>query len=59
MLRLFNCISRFVAMSGIGGIAQSVASDLLTRLARPDLTDDDLRQLQQEAESRGYVLERA
>ena len=55
----FRAISRFVAMAGIGGIAQSVASDLLARLAKPELTDEEFDMLQREAEQRGYVLERA
>ena len=59
MSRIFRCMSRFVAMAGIGGIAQSVASDLRARLAKPGLQDTEFRKLQAEAEKRGYVLERA
>jgi hypothetical protein len=56
---LFRCLSRFVAMAGIGGIAQSVATDLLARLANPRLNDEEFENLRREAEQRGYVLERA
>lgn len=55
---VFRCLSRFVAMAGIGGIAQSVATDLLARLANPALTDQEFQSLQREAEERGYALER-
>jgi hypothetical protein len=53
----FRSISRFVAMAGIGGIAQTVSTDLLARLAKPGLTDADFAQLQKDAEEQGYVLE--
>src|SRR5207247_5637285 len=44
----YRAISRFVAMAGIRGIVQSVATDLLARLAKPQLTDDDFEELQRE-----------
>ncbi len=59
MSKLFRCMSRFVAMAGIGGIAQSVATDLLARLSNPNLNDQEFEHLRKEAEKRGYVLERA
>lgn len=55
----FRAASRFVAMAGIGGIAQSVATDLLAKLAEPKLTDEEFEKLKKEAEDRGYVLKRA
>jgi hypothetical protein len=54
---LFRSISRFVAMSGIGGIAQTVSSSLLAELAKPGLTDEQFTKLQAEAAAQGYVLE--
>jgi hypothetical protein len=59
MKTVFGFISRFVSMAGIGGIAQSVASDLLARLSNPALTDDEFNKLKLEAQSRGYILEQA
>ncbi|WOD37329.1 hypothetical protein [Nodosilinea sp. E11] len=55
---LFRTISRFVAMAGIGGIAQSVATDLLARLADQELTDKEFKSLQNDAQKRGYTLDR-
>jgi hypothetical protein len=56
---MFRFISRFVSMSGIGGISQSVSSQLLARLAEPDLSDEEFSQLQADAEEKGYELSKA
>jgi len=56
---MFYALSRFVSMAGIGGIAQTVSTDLLARLAEPNLTDEQFRLLQQEAAAAGYELEAA
>lgn len=59
MKTVFSFISRFVAMAGIGGIAQSVASDLLARLSKPGLTDEEFDRLKHDAEALGYTLDKA
>jgi hypothetical protein len=58
MKTTFSFISRFVAMAGIGGIAQSVASDLLAKLSNPNLSNAEFDILKRDAESRGYILEK-
>ena len=50
---------RFVSLPGIGGIAQTVATELLARLADPSLSDADFEELQAEARAKGYRLEAA
>ena len=57
MTKIFHFISRMVALAGIGGIAQTVATNLLAKLATPGLTDAEFRALQEEARKQGYVLE--
>jgi hypothetical protein len=53
---MFRFLARFVSMSGIGGIAQSVATNLLARLADPDLSDEEFKKLQDEAAEQGFIL---
>jgi hypothetical protein len=56
---MFKTLSRFVSMAGIGGIAQTVFTDLLARLADPNLSDEEFRALQDDAARAGFELEAA
>jgi hypothetical protein len=59
MINLFSGLSRIVSMAGIGGIAQTVSTQLLAKLADPNLTEEAFAALVIEAEKAGYDLARA
>jgi hypothetical protein len=55
--RFFTGMSKVVSMFGIGGISQSVASDVVARCADPTLSDAEFEALKRDVAKRGYSLE--
>lgn len=54
---LLLTMSRVVSVFGIGGISQSVAGQVVTKCADPNLTEEEFRQLAAEVATQGYELE--
>jgi hypothetical protein len=55
---MFKFLCRFVSLSGIGAISQSVADEIVAQLLKPDLSDAEFQSLQNLAQKQGYLLER-
>lgn len=53
---IFKTIERFATISGIGGISQSVAGEVVSRCADPNLTEEDFQKLVAEVAEQGYEL---